>query len=417
MKRFKRFLHWCVEDTSRDSQKALLCIAVLCCGFLSLGSLFINYALNFPAIMIKINLVFCSLYFWMYIKVRFYQANIQRYAQYFAYNTLFLLACSWPFNAGVVGSVPMFFMGLLMLCAFLLDPPRNYLIFIGILLATFCGLSFFDLQQPTALLINSHQGSHSWDMAGSAIFLLLMCSISLYSFRQRYAQEQQALKSAAEYKSRFLAQMSHEMRTPLNAILGFSKYLNHHPELSAEKKTLYLNRVYENGLSLMAFFEDLLDISKIESGQLRLHTQTIDLRDTLKQCHSRYEQLIHEKSLHYEAHITGSTEISSDPHRLKQVIGNLLHNAIKFTPPEGHITVRTFQNHRQLCIEVKDTGPGISAADQILVFTPFYRSQHQAEGSGLGLAIVRELCDLMGYSLRLTSEDGQGCTFQIWIPL
>lgn len=417
MRRFQNFLYWCIEDPSRDAQKALLCIALLCCAFLSLGGLGINYTLNFPLLMLVLNGVFCGLYFWMYLKVRFYQAPAQKYAILFVYTTLCLLACCWPLNAGVVGSIPMFFLGLLMLSAFLLVKPRTYLTFTLVLITSFCGLSFLDLQYPTQALLLPYMDNHAWDMAGSALVLLIALSVSLYAFRQRYTQEQQLLRSAAEYKSRFLAQMSHEMRTPLNAILGFSKYLNHHPELPADKKTLYLNRVYENGLSLMAFFEDLLDISKIESGQLRLHPQALDLQELLKQCYTRYEQQIHEKPLHYEAHITGSTQITGDPHRLKQVIGNLLHNAIKFTPPEGQIEVRVFQLQQQICLEVKDTGPGISAADQILVFTPFYRSQHQAEGSGLGLAIVRELCDLMGYTLRLISTEGQGCTFQIWIPL
>ena len=415
MRRFQNFLYWCIEDPARDASKALLCITLLCCAFLALVGSWINYTLDFPLLMLVLNVVFCGIYFWMYLKVRFYRAPTQKYAVFFVYTTLCLLACCWPLNAGVIGPIPMFFLGLLMLSAFLVT-PRTYLTFTLILITSFCGLTFFDLQSTQSLL-PLYIDNHAWDMASSALVLLIALSVSLYGFRQRYTQEQQLLQSAAEYKSRFLAQMSHEMRTPLNAILGFSKYLNLHPELTEDKKTLYLNRVYENGLSLLAFFEDLLDISKIESGQLRLHPQDMDLQELLKQCYTRYEQQIHEKPLHYESQITGSTQITGDPHRLKQVIGNLLHNAIKFTPPEGHITVRVFQLQQQLCLEVKDTGPGISAADQILVFTPFYRSQHQAEGSGLGLAIVRELCDLMGYTLRLISTEGQGCTFQIWIPL
>jgi signal transduction histidine kinase len=325
-------------------------------------------------------------------------------------------------NGGTIGSVPLFLIGVVMLSSFILDDNKAYLTFISVLITAFCSLFALDIFVPGWLLRYPDLAVQTLDMGLATLFLLILCSLSLAIFRTRYEKERRALERSVDYKSRFLAQMSHEVRTPLNAILGFSKLLKKDPSeqfLNSEQH-LYLQRIHDNGLSLLAFFDDLLDISKIEEGQLRLHLQKeINLSELLEQCVSHYQFSIRDKALAFQQHFALAEPclLYTDPQRLKQMVGNLLSNAIKFTPPQGHVELNTFQDKNLLCIEVQDSGPGIKKSEQELVFTPFYRDNSQAAGSGLGLAIIKELCDLMGYQLRLKSDEGQGSCFQIWIPL
>ncbi len=422
-KRMVNFLHWCIQgEDFHHRNKSLLCTALLVSSILAFISLSINYSLHFPPILVGLNAFFCIVYPILYWRTRFTSGHEALYANAFIYLTLVFLFCSWPLNGGVIGSVPLFLIGIVILSAFVLESNKAYLRFIGILLVVFCSLLSLDIFVPDWLFLYPDLGVQTLDMGLATLFLLMLCSLSLAIFRNRYEKERRALERSVAYKSRFLAQMSHEVRTPLNAILGFSKLLkaNKSAQTLDVEQQLYLQRIHENGLSLLAFFDDLLDISKIEEGQLRLHLQKeINLSELLAQCVSHYQFSINDKALDFQQHssLPEPCLLDTDPQRLKQMISNLLSNAIKFTPPQGRVSLNTFQEKSQLCIEVQDSGPGIKKSEQELVFTPFYRDNSRAAGSGLGLAIIKELCDLMGYQLRLKSKEGQGSCFQIWIPL
>lgn len=422
-KRIGKFLHSCIQSEDFDHRdKPMLCTALLFSSVLSLISLVINYTLHFPPLLIALNALFCVVYPVLYWLTRFTSGHKERYTHLFLYLTLFFLCCSWPLNGGAIGSVPLFFMAIVILGAFVMDDNKAYFTFVSLLITSFCTLFFLDIFSPGWLHVYPDLGVQTLDMGLATLFLLLLCSLSLGSFRVRYEKERRALERSVAYKSRFLAQMSHEVRTPLNAILGFSKLLktgNSGQTLNAAQG-LYLQRIHENGLSLLAFFDDLLDISKIEEGQLRLHVQPdVNLLELLEQCVSRYQFNIKNKDLDFQQHfaLKASCLLQTDPQRLKQMVSNLLSNAIKFTPAQGHVQLNTFQEKNHLCIEVQDSGPGIKKSEQALIFTPFYRNNAHAAGSGLGLAIIKELCDLMGYQLRLKSDEGKGSCFQIWIPL
>ena len=416
-KPIENFLHWCIQgEDFQHANQALLCIALISTSLLSFITLFMNYILHFPPIMIGINIFFCLIYPTLYWRTRFASGNKKDYSIFFVYLTLFSMISIWPLNAGVMGPVPLFLMGLLMLSTFILDNNKAYLIFFTVLIGSFFTLVVLDILTPRWLHLYPDLMTQKLDMGSASLFILIVAGVSLSSFRIRYEKNRQALQRSIDYKSRFLAQMSHEMRTPLNAIIGFSKLLSTSPT-TQEDADLYLQRIYANGISLMHFFDDLLDISKIEEGKLRIHFQKTNLQDIFKQCNAHYAPAIMAKNIHYQSNSPSSIEIETDPQRLKQILNNLLSNAIKFTPPHGNVSLNTFINKNKLCIEVDDSGPGIKKGEHQLIFKPFYRSSELAEGSGLGLAIVKELCDLMGYQLHLKSSDGQGSCFQIWIPL
>lgn len=416
-KRIEGFLHWCVQgEDVQYANQALLCIALISASLLSFFTLFMNYNLHFPPLMIGINSIFCLVYPLLYWKTRFASDNKKNHANLFVYLTLFFVLSMWPLNAGSAGPISLALMGHLMLSAFILDNNKSFLVFLAVLMGSYCTFFALDIFMPQWLHLYPDLITQKLDMGFTGLFLLLIAGGSLSGFRVRYEKNRQALQRSVDYKSRFLAQMSHEMRTPLNAIIGFSKLLSTSP-VAQKDADLYLKRIYANGISLMYFFDDLLDISKIEEGKLRIHPQKISLQDMIKQCNAHFSLAITAKNLHYQSNSPADIEINTDPQRLKQVLNNLLSNAIKFTPPNGRISLTTFFKKDQLCIEVVDSGPGIKQSEHQLVFKPFYRSSELAEGSGLGLAIVKELCDLMNYQLHLKSNEGQGCCFQVWIPL
>ncbi|MEW6646729.1 MAG: PAS domain S-box protein [Pseudomonadota bacterium] len=231
-----------------------------------------------------------------------------------------------------------------------------------------------------------------------------------------------AAETANKAKSVFLANMSHELRTPLNAILGFSQMLHHEPGLTASQRD-NLEIINHSGEHLLKLINDVLEIAKIEAGKLQLETSTFDLhglvRDVTDMMLPRAKQkglrLLVDQSSEFPRYIKG------DEARLRQILINLVGNAVKFTD-EGGVTIRlgVRQNTRQhLLIEVEDTGPGISAADQKHLFKPFVQLTEGMThgGTGLGLSIVRQYVQLMGGNVTVDSTPGKGSLFLIDLPL
>ena len=232
-------------------------------------------------------------------------------------------------------------------------------------------------------------------------------------------------EQAVSEKSAFLANMSHEIRSPMNAILGFSELLE--PEGLTAKQSQYVRAIRDSGASLLQLINDILDLSKLEAGKLELHPDPTDMRDSCEFLRTVFGQQTLTKSLQLQF------EISPDlPHallldrlRLRQVLVNLLGNAIKFTE-RGGVTVRVAWQRPEgsssgtLLIDVEDTGIGIPADKLEEVFKPFVqadsRQTAEQEGTGIGLTIVKRIMDLMGGSLTVESVVGQGTVFHLQLP-
>ncbi len=242
--------------------------------------------------------------------------------------------------------------------------------------------------------------------------------------QQRTAELQlarDAAQSANKAKSVFLANMSHELRTPLNAILGFSGMMRRDPGISASQRS-NLDIINRSGEHLLTLINDVLEMAKIEAGRQQLEIAPFDLgnmvRDVVDMMHQRAEekglQMLLDQSSEFPRYIRG------DEARLRQVLVNLVGNAIKFTA-QGGVTIRlgTRQNTRaHLLIEVEDTGPGISAADQQRLFEPFVQLAEGMEqrGTGLGLSITRQFVELMGGTISIESTVGKGSLFRVDLP-
>ncbi len=232
--------------------------------------------------------------------------------------------------------------------------------------------------------------------------------------------ERARAERASRAKSEFLANMSHELRTPLNAILGFSEML--HSDVFATKRAEYAALIHDSGEHLLALINDILDLSKIESGKHALQETTVDLQALAATC----IELVRLKA--GDAGIQVSTEIAeslppvrADTRALKQMLINLVSNAMKFTPAGGKVVVFARQTGTgEMALGVKDTGVGIAPQDQARVFESFGQGRHDAvstdKGTGLGLAIVKGLAEAHGGRVTLESEVGRGTCVTIFFP-
>jgi signal transduction histidine kinase len=230
------------------------------------------------------------------------------------------------------------------------------------------------------------------------------------------------LELANKHKSEFLANMSHELRTPLNAIIGFSEVLAERMFGEVNDKQLeYLMDIHSSGHHLLSLINDILDLSKIEAGRMELDLSSFNLPMLL----DNTVTLVRERALRQR--LTLALEIDpalgdwvADARKLKQVLINLLSNAVKFTPAGGRVTLRARALDQAVEIAVVDTGVGIAADQQALVFEEFRQAGgdplRKAEGTGLGLALARRFVELHGGTLRLESAQGKGSTFAFVLP-
>ena len=234
----------------------------------------------------------------------------------------------------------------------------------------------------------------------------------------------ESAENSSQAKSEFLARMSHELRTPMNAILGFTQLLemNAQSKLSAiEKKNLEM--ISSAGNHLLELINEVLDLSKVESGDLELSVETVDLVPIVDNVISISKSLSDEKivSLEYQQVPVDSCFVEADPLRLKQVVLNLISNAIKFNKPNGSVIVSyEKQDGGMMRLGIKDTGSGISEDKKDKLFKPFERlgmQPEQIEGTGIGLTITKQLVELMNGTIGFESTAGEGSFFYVNFPI
>ena len=230
------------------------------------------------------------------------------------------------------------------------------------------------------------------------------------------------LELASQHKSQFLANMSHELRTPLNAILGYTELiLDDIYGETPEKMRGVLDRVQRNGKHLLGLINDVLDLSKIEAGQLSLSLADYSLKDVVHSVFSAVESLATEKKLALKVEVPPNLPSGrGDERRLTQVLLNLVGNAIKFTD-KGEVAIRAAASNGSYTLSVRDTGPGIAEADQKKIFEEFQQADSSATkkkgGTGLGLSIARRIIEMHGGRIWVDSKIGEGSTFSVEIPV
>ena len=230
------------------------------------------------------------------------------------------------------------------------------------------------------------------------------------------------LEIANQHKSEFLANMSHELRTPLNAIIGFSEVLLERMfgELN-EKQDDYLKDIFSSGKHLLSLINDILDLSKIEAGRMELDVENFDVPAALGNAMTLVRERAQRHGITLGLDVAAEVgEMRADERKFKQILVNLLTNAVKFTPDDGKVDVRARLTDGVLEVAVRDTGIGIAPQDQAAVFEEFRQvGRHytnKQEGTGLGLALTQRFIELHGGTIRLESELGKGSVFTFTLP-
>ncbi len=248
-------------------------------------------------------------------------------------------------------------------------------------------------------------------------------AMELSALNQDFQIEKERAEAANLAKSQFLANMSHELRTPLNAIIGFSEILQARMfgPLGSEKYEEYTCDIHNSGIHLLRLINDILDMSKIEAGQMQLSCEEIDIAPLVDETIRLVSVNAEKKNITVEQEIDKELMVEADQRAIKQILLNLLSNATKFTDEGGSISVRARKTSTAVTLTIADSGIGIPAANLPKIGQPFEQVQNQFSksqgGSGLGLAISRSLTLLHGGAMRIFSTEGIGTIISVRIPL
>ncbi|RXK85629.1 response regulator [Filimonas effusa] len=256
--------------------------------------------------------------------------------------------------------------------------------------------------------------------------------------RQSLVQKARELEVTSRYKSEFLANMSHELRTPLNSVLILANILSENKTGNlSDKQIEYAHIIHKSGSDLLKLINDILDLSKIEAGKVELNFEETSLKQIKNDIGQLFNVVAEEKDIAFAVNVDLSLPetVNTDVQRLEQVIKNLLSNAFKFTPAKGKVILdiyaesgkRTLQDRNLdvseglIAFAVKDTGIGIPEEKQPLIFEAFQQADGSTSrkygGTGLGLSISKELVKILGGEMHITSEEGKGSTFTVYLPL
>lgn len=226
------------------------------------------------------------------------------------------------------------------------------------------------------------------------------------------------LETADRAKSFFLSTTSHELRTPLGAIIGFSELLTKEAVGSLnQQQRNYAQYIFDSGNHLLSLVNDILDLSKIEAGKMKLYLELVDLTKFVRSAIPVLQEKFLEKGVSLKVKVPEIPyQVLADQRKLRQILYNLLANALKFTPPGGVVTISANSYPDYICLSIKDSGVGISAEEQLRLFQPFVQLNQDNEGTGLGLAITKRLLELHNGSINVESSVGKGSTFRFQLP-
>ena len=280
---------------------------------------------------------------------------------------------------------------------------------------------FFSLQSNLSQLKTSELHFDEFKRAGEAANEMVL---SRKEIEEKLIEEQKRATESDRLKSAFLANMSHEIRTPMNAILGFSELLEDESQ-DEQDKAIFIKLIRKNGEILLNLINDIIDISKIEANLLTIRKRTVRLNNFLEEIKYHYSEIIaarNDKDIRFkiEKNIDVAQIISTDEIRLRQVLDNLIGNAIKFTS-SGSVVLTVEKEGDFVHFSVADTGIGIPQHQQISIFERFMQAEQgqgtNYGGTGLGLAISKNLIELLGGKIHVKSEVGKGSTFYFYLPI
>jgi len=292
--------------------------------------------------------------------------------------------------------------------------PRDFLVGLGasVLLLAAAGLGAAVAGQQARWLFAAGAG------VAAFAFALAAWLFALYQEKQRLYYEKAAAQEANRLKTEFLNHMTHELRTPITAIMGFNKFNLYGDDIGRDQRLKHTAIIARNCDHLLTLVNNNLDLARMEAGQLKVERAAHEARALFEDVVATLRVMAHDKGLVIEQEVAEGMPqaLSLDAFRVRQVLINLLGNAIKFTA-RGKVTLAARWHSGELVCEVRDTGPGIPAESLERIFQPFQRAPGvTAAGTGLGLSITRKLVELMGGSISARSETGKGSVFEVRLP-
>lgn len=337
------------------------------------------------------------------------------------YSILFL-NFMWVYNFGSKGPVVFAYVVFFSFLTFIWD-TKPLLIITLVVLLNILLMFYLDYNFPDLIPDYPSMEVRHFDYYVGVLFFLVFVFVVSYSAKLNYKKEYENAKRSDQLKSAFLANMSHEIRTPLNSIVGFSELLCD-DNLTIEKKERFVKIIQDNNQSLLRLIEDILDISRIESNQLRIEKQAFSLNELMLSIDTTYQKLIKNKGLQGIELVLGIQQDSkismySDVSRIHQIIINLLDNALKFTE-EGSIKFGYFEKGQMIEFYVSDTGIGIGKEHFDKLFDRFYKIENKKgklyKGTGIGLSLCKDLVTILGGTIDVQSEIGKGTIFTFTLP-
>jgi signal transduction histidine kinase len=356
--------------------------------------------------------------FGLYFFIRFYDYTLIAKILFSAVGIL-LLDVSWYEKHLSNGPVLFFIMAFGGLIVWIWEGiVLSTLIFLYIL--NILVLYLIDLNSPVSNTIYLTKEARSIDIYFNFLIYSIILIVLLNSIKRDFVRQKERAVRSDKLKSAFLANMSHEIRTPMNAIVGFSGLIE--DENDEALRSQYVNIIKNSSDSLLKLIDDIIDLSKIEAGDLQLIQADFSIQTMFNELESIYRLELNKKNKHAVAlqfDLPSSDFIlQADPFRVRQVLMNLINNAIKFTD-KGHIQVACEKKNGELVFSVKDTGVGIPENDQIKIFERFTKFDYHGmnnEGSGIGLSIVEKIIHLLKGKIWLESTLDQGTTFYFTLP-
>lgn len=397
---------------------------LLSCAFyvaiFQIVSFIFNILLKLKTAIIYASIVGFFIFLILYLTFRFYSRSTIMY-HISGIVMLLFLDLVWFVNYGSEGPSPMFF---LVLYSFmiLLFRKKHYFYITLITLINLIGLFIFETYFYEYLSDYPDRHTRLSDVFSGFILSILILLSFLSVIKQNYFSESERAKKSDQLKSAFLANMSHEIRTPLNAIVGFSSLIaESDQDMNDEDKKMYREQVLSNSDYLLNLIEDIIDVSKIESNQLTLKVQPIDVVPLIRQLIQTFSITVPEgKNVSIISNIRAEKLIvMTDRLRLEQILRNLLANALKFTD-KGSIEVDCRRENSFFVFSVKDTGTGIQKENHQIIFDRFIKidnnKQHLYRGTGIGLFLSKQLVEMFGGKIWVESEPGKGSDFRFSIP-
>lgn len=412
---FKKLIYGESASAFEDQLSLLTSISVTI--ILAFSTIF-NVAMDLKNSLIVSSFVGAIIYFGLYLLGRFVNRG-KLFLLLFSIITLFYLDVIWYLNYASNGPVLPLFVVFYAFLILVFNRKYYALIFLIIflnLLGMYLVESVYYNEIGTYLNIETKLS----DVYMGMVFSLLVIYSFVVAIKKNYIHEQERARMSDRLKSAFLANMSHEIRTPLNAIVGFSSLISE-ADLTEDDKIMFREQVQSNSDYLISLIEDIIDVSKIESNQLTIKLQEINVVPLITKIVQTFQLAIASNKNVQVVTNLGATAIlvTADQVRLEQILRNLLANAIKFTD-DGVIEVDCEKRNDFYIFSVKDTGIGIHLEHQLAIFERFRKidnsKQYLHRGTGIGLFLSKQLVELLGGKIWVESEVGVGSTFYFTIP-